>query len=174
MDVRALSSEEGAGALTADLVRRAAQTLHGSEDEGFVICDAEYRRVKVKCPSYVNAAWKFPLTRPEGISDKDLLQIVQAGETAEFAIYRPDMQERLSRVDKRYASMLADMQTCYDELSMVTTQKEFALLAKQQWCQAGLFSMRTRNISAAEWAQDAPSKTIERLLFTLHAGVADG
>ena len=76
---------------TYEDVKNLANTLTWSQ-EGFVICDANFNRVKVKSPEYVKAHF---IRNNNVVTDEKLIEIILENEIDEFLIYAPDFKERL-------------------------------------------------------------------------------
>lgn len=63
--------------------------------EGYVVCDANFRRIKIKSPEYVKAHY----ARNNGsISRLRLLEIILTGEENEFLCYAADYKEKIDEV----------------------------------------------------------------------------
>lgn len=66
------------------------------DQEGYVVCDANFNRVKIKSPSYVMAHY----TRNNNVINTErLVQIVLDGEQDEFLIYASDYADELHEVE---------------------------------------------------------------------------
>ena len=63
--------------------------------EGFVVCDAQFNRVKIKSPAYVMAHYA---RNNNVINRKHLLQVILSGETEEFLCYAEDYREELEKL----------------------------------------------------------------------------
>lgn len=75
-------------------VTAAAEMLDWDE-EGYVVCDKNFNRCKIKSPSYVRAHYM----RNNGvITVKRLLEVIEAGEEAEFTLYAEEFIEPLEKV----------------------------------------------------------------------------
>ncbi len=72
-----------------------AAELKSWDDEGFVVCDAQFNRVKVKSPAYVMAHYA---RNNNVINRKHLIQIILSGEAEEFLCYASDYREELEKV----------------------------------------------------------------------------
>jgi len=153
--------------LSPELVKKAAAALDPVTHEGFVICDAQFRRVKVKSPGYVEASWLFPLcpAKRGGITSKHLLHVIRSGNAAEFAVYCPKYREELQRVQLLYDEFVRLAEQTYARLSGLACQKDFARQACLEPFSACLFDMRNRGVAAREWAQAARPKLLEKLVF---------
>ena len=76
-------------------VQKAANALSWDE-EGYVVCDANFNRVKIKSPSYVMAHYA---RNNNVINTERLVQIVLDGEQEEFLIYASDYADELHEVE---------------------------------------------------------------------------
>ena len=76
---------------TYEDVKNLANTLPWSQ-EGFVICDSNFNRVKVKSPEYVKAHF---IRNNNVVTDEKLIEIILENEIDEFLIYAKDFEERL-------------------------------------------------------------------------------
>lgn len=77
-------------------VQKAANALSWNE-EGYVVCDCNFNRVKIKSPSYVMAHY---VRNNNTINIERLVQIVLDGEQEEFLIYASDYANELHEVDR--------------------------------------------------------------------------
>lgn len=77
-------------------VQNAALNLSWDE-EGYVVCDANFNRVKIKSPSYVMAHYA---RNNNTINIERLVQIVLDGEQEEFLIYASDYTDELHEVEE--------------------------------------------------------------------------
>ena len=63
--------------------------------EGYVVCDGEFNRVKIKSPAYVAAHY----TVANGIiTKKKLLKVILAHEEEEFLVYCPEYKEAIDEI----------------------------------------------------------------------------
>ena len=76
-------------------VLKAADALSWDE-EGYVVCDGSFNRVKIKSPSYVMAHY---VRNNNVITTDRLVQIVLDGEQEEFLIYASDYADELHEVE---------------------------------------------------------------------------
>jgi T4 RnlA family RNA ligase len=67
----------------------------GWDQEGFVACDAEFNRVKIKSPAYVMAHYA---RNNNVITRKHLIKVILDGEAEEFLCYAADYKEELEKV----------------------------------------------------------------------------
>ena len=67
----------------------------GWDEEGFVVCDAQFNRVKIKSPAYVMAHYA---RNNNVINRKHLIKVILMNEVEEFLCYAEDYREELEKV----------------------------------------------------------------------------
>jgi T4 RnlA family RNA ligase len=67
----------------------------GWDEEGFVVCDAMFNRVKIKSPAYVMAHYA---RNNNVINRKHLIKVILMNEVEEFLCYAEDYREELEKV----------------------------------------------------------------------------
>eukprot|EP01126_Amoeba_proteus_P060282 TRINITY_DN7955_c0_g1_i1.p1 TRINITY_DN7955_c0_g1~~TRINITY_DN7955_c0_g1_i1.p1 ORF type:complete len:562 (+),score=121.23 TRINITY_DN7955_c0_g1_i1:71-1756(+) len=87
-----------------DVARQLVPTQH----EGFVVRDANWRRVKVKTPQYV-ALSQLSLTVHEDLNSKHMLEIVRTNEGDEFLAHFPKYSELFTHVNGAFNSFMNDV-----------------------------------------------------------------
>jgi|TARA_B110000259_G_scaffold161639_1_gene185866 hypothetical protein len=80
-------------------------------EEGFVICDADFNRVKVKNPAYVEAHHEKSKT---GIGV--VIKIIQTNEIDEWLITAPERKEEVLALKTKYDSLEARLEAVWVEL----------------------------------------------------------
>jgi len=125
-----------------DDIELAARELDPMESEGYVVCDAQYNRVKVKAPQYVAVAHM-----KDGFSTRRMLEIVRTNENSEFLSYYPEYTDMYYEIRMKYERLLGEMQGFYDGIKHVEEQKDFAKLATQKKYSGALFSVRREKVS---------------------------
>lgn len=85
-------------------VQKAANELPWDQ-EGYVVCDANFNRVKIKSPQYVMAHY----ARNNGVVNTErLVQIVLDGEQEEFLTYASDYADELQEVEEAMHKIASD------------------------------------------------------------------
>lgn len=69
----------------------------GYDEEGFVVVDKHWHRVKIKSPAYVIA---HHMSNNSVVSKEKILEVIERGETSEFLGYFPEYQEHFDKVAK--------------------------------------------------------------------------
>jgi hypothetical protein len=112
--------------------------------EGYVIVDGSFNRVKVKHPGYVALHHA-----KDGMTEKAFVEIARAGEVSEvltaFPEFRPMMDSAKSRVDALIARIEAD----YSAVRHIHEQKPFALEAVKRPMSGALFALRSGKATTA-------------------------
>jgi hypothetical protein len=137
-------------------VLKEAMEMNGLKQEGFVVCDMDFNRIKIKAKQYV-ALHHMKYT--SGASLGNLLAVVQAGEIAEFVSYFPEYEARAQELSEKFESIIKESEALYEEVKDIEVQKEFALKVKDKpWCGV-FFQMRAGRVDSIEtWFRAHDSK----------------
>ncbi len=108
----------------------AASKVLPEDAEGYVVCDAEFRRIKVKSPRYVQLHY---MAGNQNWSTRRVLEILLTNEVSEYIAYFPLFKAAFDVVKAKYEAYLhdlEDMQVAIDNLLEVYNgsmpKKEFA------------------------------------------------
>ena len=106
--------------------------------EGFVICDSKFNRVKMKSPQYA-AISHLGLTKEEivekgldlskfdaGVQNKWMLNIVMTNEHSEFLAYYPQYTSVYNDIKSRYDKYKEELISIYDKIKDISNQREYA------------------------------------------------
>lgn len=138
----------------------AAESLDPMVQEGFVVCDANFNRVKVKSPRYVALAHL-----KESCSARRLLDIVRSGESDEFLSYFPEMRPAYALIAEKFGALCTEVQADYERLKGILSQKDFALEAMKTRCSSALFAIRSgRAKSVREFFATASPNLMEKII----------
>ncbi len=130
------------------------------KQEGYVVVDANFNRVKCKNPKYV-AIHHIK----EGNSLGRLVEIVQNGEYGEFLSYFPEWRNDIESIEHQVISFIHNLEHEYNAIKEITSQKEFALEACKTKCSSALFQVRAGKVeSVRKYINNlAPDKIIDML-----------
>lgn len=109
--------------------------------EGYVIVDASFNRMKVKHPGYVALHHA-----KDGMTTKAFVEIARSGETSEVISAFPEFKPLLEEVQKRYNQLLLELEVDYTTHREISVQKDFALAIKNSRCSAALFQLRAGKV----------------------------
>ena len=99
-------------------VQRAANALPWDQ-EGYVVCDTNFNRVKIKSGAYIMAHY----ARNNGVVNTErLVQIILDGEQEEFLTYASDYTDELKKVEE---AMCEIGYKAFDKLKEIFNMKEF-------------------------------------------------
>ena len=130
------------------------------EQEGYVVVDKHFNRVKVKHPGYValhHAA--------DGFGPKRILEIVRSGEVSEVEAALPEYAPQFADTRARIDAFVSELELTYERLRHIQVQKDFALEATQTRCPSALFMLRAGKVrSIREHLANLPIESAMRLL----------
>ena len=157
MDVKGVPRPREYALKSLDDCLAAARQLTGYDNEGFVVVDAQFRRVKIKSVAYVTAHHART-----NVIDKDvfLMRTLLEGEQEEVMAYFPDLTERLHELDQKFKVFMDKL--TMDVLELVSSvanepderirQKQMAIQAKMK--HGNLFGMVMRAINVVKGMND--------------------
>jgi hypothetical protein len=138
---------------TIDDVTATFQQMDPVIQEGYVIVDDAFNRVKVKHPGYVAI---HHLRGEQGPTRKGLLAIIRSGEKSEILTYFPEWTDLWNEVEQAYRTLITELEADYSRINAEVqsiipagvivqpswTQKEFAMRAIKARCSDALFRLR--------------------------------
>ena len=123
---------------TLEAVVEMAKGMDGTKQEGFVVCDANYNRIKLKCANYVSLAH---LRNSCGASKRQMLEIIRRGESEEFLTYFPTLANDFYGVKEKYEALVKEVANYYQAIQHIIGPKEFAAQATKKKFSGLLFGM---------------------------------
>jgi len=130
--------------------------------EGFVVVDANFNRVKIKHPGYVALHHL-----KDGFGPRRIVEVIRASETTEVLTYFPEWTEQFNDSQKKYDDLIQDLSKLYDELKDIPVQKDFALAvqARKPTVPAVLYRLRAGQIdSVKQHLADMPIQALMKIL----------
>jgi hypothetical protein len=119
-------------------VLKVSQHLDGIKDEGFILVDDSFNRLKIKSPNYVNLAYLKNSTN----NIKTLIKIIVNNESSEFLTYFPDIKPEYTRLLDLYTKLLLRLHFLHFQFNNIESQKEFAVQIKDIKERSILFFLR--------------------------------
>ena len=142
----------------------AIKTFSGMDpckQEGYVVVDADFNRIKVKHPGYL----ALHHMRGGGLNPKRIIEVLRAGETSELLAYFPEWTQAFKEAEIKYLDLILELDLAYEALKDIGVQKDFALQAVTQRLPGCLFALRKGSVkSVKEYLADMQ---IDHLLKTL-------
>ena len=143
-----------------DSVLQAASAIDPSKDEGFVVVDAQWNRVKVKSEQFVALH-----NMKDHMSYKRVLEVIRGNESSEVLSYFPEYKPIFDDVQKKYDQLVYDLTSFYDQFKYIPEQKTFALQAKNSRLPDALFCVRRGEFSSfKEYLSKARLDTVANVL----------
>jgi len=152
---------------TIDEILIAAKELDPSKQEGFVLVDKNYNRIKVKSEKYV-----LIHHLKDSIDDERIVELIRTGEDSEVFAYFPDIKNRYDEIKKGVNVFIGILDVFWnlhiDETINMSkiSQKEFALYVQDNFDESihSYFYMRRSGKvkNATEWMNKLrPEKVLE-------------
>jgi hypothetical protein len=114
-------------------------------EEGYVVVDKYWHRVKIKSPAYLRA---HTISNNRCVTKKRLIELCRAGDKEEFVSYFPEYKKYFDELEKSVQSLIDEMEK---ELSFAKTiqgdRKEFALSVKDLQFSDYLFMWKYKDSS---------------------------
>jgi hypothetical protein len=122
------------------------KTLNPMQQEGFVVCDASFNRVKIKSLQYVSIGFL------KGVSDKTtdryLLEIIKTNEGSEFLSYMPEYEESYNKIKIKFDKLVSVLETHWQSIKDVTDKREFGMSANSTLIPGVFFQLRDKKVSS--------------------------
>ena len=129
--------------------------------EGYVVVDAAFNRVKIKHPGYVAIHHA-----KDGLGPRAFAEIARSGEVPEVVLAFPELAPLLEKARADFERLVERTETYYQRIAHYESQKDFAASALTTPCSAALFKMR-RGQTARDFYRQVP---IDRLLEWMGGG----
>ena len=117
-------------------------------NEGVVVVDQEFNRIKIKSPQYLAIAHM-----KDGFSHKRIIELVQLNAGSEFLSYFPEFTKEYEEVKEKYENLVNEIANVFAKYSPIIAQKDYALAVKHLPYSGILFQLRKN-----------PEKTVKELL----------
>ena len=140
-----------------DVILAASQNLNPLELEGYIVCDDNFNRVKVKSPEYVGLAHTKGSLHPQR-----LLEVIVNAEGEEFLTYFHDLVPLFNGIKAKYDALVEEIVESYQAIAFIESQKDFATIARTKPYSKILFGLRSGKFSSVK--EGLKSLTIGSLL----------
>jgi hypothetical protein len=118
----------------------AMEKISPLDQEGLVVCDGFFNRVKIKSAAYVAL---HHLKDSLGSSRRALVGVVLNNEVDEVCISFPEYKEILFEARDRLNTLVSELEQTYDAVRHIESQKAFALaIVGKCRCTSALFALR--------------------------------
>lgn len=132
--------------------------MDGSKNEGYVLCDENYNRIKMKCSDYV--------ARHRLVSNmssvKNIIGVIITGEGDEVVPkLPPELTKKYWQIKCKYEYIVGEITGFYDAIKHMDDRKLYATFANKKWFSGALFGMRFNGTSAREFLRDLNIKWLK-------------
>lgn len=141
-------------------VLQITKTLDPLEREGYIVCDNNFNRIKIKNIDYVQLSYVKSTT-----TTRKILEIVVNNEGEEFLNYFPEYLSLYNQLKEQYESLVTEITTTYQKYKDISVQKDFALAIKHLPYSGIFFALRAGKISSVrECLKNTTIHKLESLL----------
>ena len=126
-------------------IEASLENIVPTEMEGYVVCDANFNRIKVKSPQYVALAHL-----KEGMSHRRILEIIRNNENNEFISYFPEYEVQFNEMQVKYDKLHKLIDETWVIRNIDTDQKAFALSIKDLAFSSILFQLRAKKVATVK------------------------
>jgi hypothetical protein len=142
---------------TIEGVLEATKKLDATKQEGFVVVDKDFHRIKVKSPTYLLLSHL-----KEGMTRRKLLDLVRMnGGIMRSLDQLPELQKEYYQLNKKYFFLILDIQEVWNKNQYITNRKEFAEIAKGYKFSSILFGLYDKK-DLKTLLQNIPIETLEK------------
>jgi hypothetical protein len=107
---------------TIEDVLSSAESLNGVNGEGYVVCDANFNRIKIKSPSYVALHHL-----KGGLNSVELIDTVLKGEGDELISYFQEYKEIINDIQNKVINLENTFNLKWESVKHLESMKDFAL-----------------------------------------------
>ncbi|MDJ1494675.1 RNA ligase [Cytophagaceae bacterium DM2B3-1] len=129
-------------------VLEAGKQLNPMKQEGFVVCDANFNRVKIKSLQYVSIGFL------RGIEDKTthryLLEIIKTNEGSEFLSYMKEYTEPYQKLKLKYDALISELETHWNQIKDIEDRKTFGISASSTKIPGVFFQLRDQKVHSVK------------------------
>lgn len=134
-------------------------------DEGYVVVDKNYNRIKIKSLAYVVA---HRLKNNCSVTVSRLIDMIKINETEEFTTYYPEYKKEIEKIKNDINTKKSEVENKIKEIKSKNflTQKEFALYIKDFKFKSFLFKWQNnKDLSFEKWLLKNSSDKIKEYLY---------
>ena len=125
-------------------IRASFEHISPVSQEGYVVVDGAFNRVKIKHPGYIALHHA-----KDGMGPRAFVEIARTGEVGEVLVAFPEFRPLIEDAKARYTALIERVTGDFERLKDIPTQKDFALEALKTPCSAALFHMRKTGTDAS-------------------------
>jgi len=108
-----------------DQVINAAKQLNPALNEGFVVCDSRFGRIKIKSPAYVAIAG-LTLHDKNKTNKRRMLEVVMTNEGSEFLSYFPEWAGPYRLISAKYSEFCIRVEQTHEKIALELEERAAA------------------------------------------------
>jgi hypothetical protein len=136
------------------------ETFSPLAQEGYVVVDGNFNRIKCKHPGYVALHHM-----KSNMSIHNMIDIAKSGEISEVVAAFPEYELQLTQIKNNIELLISSLESSYAAIADKESQKEFALEAVKTKCSSALFALRAKKTgSIKEYIRNMRAESLERCL----------
>lgn len=128
-----------------EAIVNSCKDINPMECEGYVVCDDNFNRVKVKSPQYVALHSMI-----DGMGPRRLLQIARTNDSEEFLSYFEEYRAEFDIIKIKYHALASELEKQFDEIKYIADRKEFASHAVKSRLPAVLFTLKDKKVKTVK------------------------
>jgi hypothetical protein len=136
-----------------------------TESEGYIVCDKDWNRCKVKGINYVKLSYLSSIIG--GNPSVTILKIIQSNESEEVLCAFPKWKENFNIINNLYEEAFEDIKNGCKSVEDIQDRKTLALKIKEKWYSPCIFKVKgssDREKSIKDWlCTQNPKKLIDQL-----------
>jgi hypothetical protein len=114
-----------------NLIINMAKNLDATLQEGFVIRDKSFNRIKVKSPDYIKLTYMYNFFPDKThMNEKNILDIIRKGEEENFIKYCPEWRNKIEFLKIKFEEFIADIEKSFEEFKQIEDLAEFSKKVK--------------------------------------------
>jgi hypothetical protein len=136
-------------------VLKTMDSIPPTEGEGYVICDGNFNRIKVKTPQYVALAHMR-----DGMGSRRMLEVIRSNESSEFLTYFPEFKSLYDQIKEKYDALVSQIESAWEKVKDIPVgedseqkksfQKEYARAVISVPFNGILFGLRNKQIESVK------------------------
>ncbi len=141
-----------------EVIHNAGQ-LEPINNEGYIVVDSHFNRVKVKSPAYVALHYLR-----DTLSPRRMLEIVRANESEEFLNYFEEYKNVHQEIKSKYLVLVNKINNTLEDIYKKGLEKDYkavGLYSKNIFYQGALFQLLKRDITVGKYLNNIPIKKLE-------------
>ncbi len=138
-------------------------------EEGYVVVDGNWNRVKIKGPAYVAI---HHLKNNGVINKKRALALIMLNEHQEFLSYFKEYKEYFDKIDNAFNLYLGKIKADIESIDgkVFTTKKDYALTVKGMTCPSLMFLIYDGRVKKDEWEKYIRAIPADKIIDYLDLG----